>query len=69
MNHKPHTSMSEQFAIAIKQKIKYTVKPVYNSHSLKDQKLVFKTSYCLMQVKTIAECSKECSKGRILQYF
>ena len=30
-----------------------------------DQKLVFKTDYCLMQVKSIAECSK----GSILQYF
>ena len=37
-----------------------TVKPVYNSHSQKDQKLVFKTNYHLMQVK---------SKGSILQYF
>ena len=25
----------------------------------KDQKLVFKTDYCLMQVKSIAECSRE----------
>ena len=31
----------------------------------KDQKLVFKTIYSLMQVKSIAECSK----GSILQYF
>ena len=30
-----------------------------------DQKLVFKTHYHLMQVKSIAECSK----GSILQYF
>ena len=41
------------------------IKPVQNDHSQKDQKLVFKTSYCLMQVKSIAECSK----GSILQYF
>ena len=41
------------------------VKPVYNGHSQKDKKLVFKTKYCLMQVKSIAECSK----GSILQYF
>ena len=35
-------------------------------HSQKDQNLVFKTNYRLMQVKSIAECSK----GRsILQYF
>ena len=42
-----------------------TVKPVYNGHSQKDIKLVFKTNYCLIQVKSIAECSKE----SILQYF
>ena len=36
-----------------------------NSHSQKDQKLFFKTNYRLMQVKSIAECSK----GSILQYF
>ena len=45
--------------------VPYTVKPVYNGHSQKDQKMVFKTNYRLMQVKNIAECSK----GRILQYF
>ena len=33
-----------------------TVKP--EGHSKKDQKLVFQTNYCLMQVKRIAECSK-----------
>ena len=33
--------------------------------TLKDKKLVFKTNYPLMQVKTIAECSKR----SILQYF
>ena len=31
----------------------------------KDRKLVFKTNYGLMQVKSIAECSE----GSILQYF
>ena len=31
-----------------------TVKPVYNGHSQKDQKLVSKTNYRLMQVKSIA---------------
>ena len=35
-----------------------TVKPVLNGHSQKDRKLVFKTNYHLMQVKSIAECSK-----------
>ena len=44
---------------------KDTVKPVQNSHSQRDQKLVFMTNYRLMQVKSIAECSK----GSILQYF
>ena len=44
--------------------IKCVVKPVLNSHS-KIPKLVFKTDYPLMQVKSIAECSKGCS----LQYF
>ena len=33
-----------------------TVKPVLSGHS-KDQKLVFKNNYRLMQVKSIAECS------------
>ena len=33
-----------------------TVKPVLSNHSKKDQKLVFKTNYRLMQVKSIAEC-------------
>ena len=42
-----------------------TVKPVQNGHSLKDQTMVFKAYYRLMQVKSIAECSK----GSILQYF
>ena len=36
---------------------KYTVKPVLSSHS-KDHKIDFKTDYCLMRVKSIAECSK-----------
>ena len=40
-------------------------KPVLSGHSKKTKNLVFKTDYCLMQVKSIAECSK----GSILQYF
>ena len=43
----------------------YTVKPVLSGNSQKDQKLGFQTNYRLMQVKSIAECSK----GSILQYF
>ena len=35
-----------------------TVKPILNDHSQNDQKLVFKTNYHLMQIKSIAECSK-----------
>ena len=34
------------------------VKPVIGSHSKRRPKLVFKTDYHLMQVKSIAECSK-----------
>ena len=33
----------------------YTVKPVLSGHSKRRPKLVFKTNYCLMQVKSIAE--------------
>ena len=43
----------------------YPVKPVLSGHSKRRLKLVFKTDYRLMQVKSIAECSK----GSILQYF
>ena len=42
-----------------------TVKPVLSGHSQKDQKQGFKTFYHLIQVRSIAECSK----GSILQYF
>ena len=35
-----------------------TVKPVLWDHSNRRPKLGFKTDYCLMQVKNIAECSK-----------
>ena len=45
--------------------VAYRVKPVLSGHSKRRQKLVFKTDYRLMQVKSIAECSK----GSILQYF
>ena len=44
---------------------KNTVKPVLSGHSERRSKLAFKTNYPLMQVKSIAECSK----GSILQYF
>ena len=53
------------FIVHLYLKILHTVKPVLNSHSQKDQNLVFKTNYRLMQDKSIAECSK----GSILQYF
>ena len=42
-----------------------TVKSVLSNHSKGRPKLFFKTDYRLMQVKSIAECSK----GSILQYF
>ena len=35
-----------------------TVKPVLSGHSKIDKKLTSKTDYRLMQVKSIAECSK-----------
>ena len=35
-----------------------TVKSVLSNHSKRRPKLVFKTNYHLMQVKSIAECSK-----------
>ena len=34
-----------------------TVKPCVTVTLKKDRKLIFKTHYCLMQVKSIAECS------------
>ena len=43
----------------------YTVKPVLSGHSKRRPKLVFKTGFRLMQVKSIAECSP----WSILQYF
>ena len=53
--------------IFIKTLQKSTVKPVQNGHSqtYMYQKLVFNTNYRLMQVKSIAECSKR----SILQNF
>ena len=57
--------MSLFYGIVISVLSNMTVKPVRNGHSQKDQKLVFKTNYSLMQVKSIAECSK----GSTLQYF
>ena len=35
-----------------------TVKSVLSSHSKRRQKQVFKTNYSIMQVKSLAECSK-----------
>ena len=35
-----------------------TVKPVLSGHSKIDHQLLFKMDYSLMQVKSIAECSK-----------
>ena len=45
--------------------VTWTVKPVLSRHSKRRSKLVFKTDYRLMQVKSIAECSE----WSILQYF
>ena len=46
-------------------RIKWILVAVYSKTCVKDLKLVFKTNCPLMQVKSIAECSK----GSILQYF
>ena len=46
-------------------KIKTTIK----GHSKRRQKLVFKTDYRLMQVKSIAECSKGGYKRLANMYF
>ena len=46
-------------------KVPYTVEPVLSGHTKRIPKLVFKTYYRLMQVKSFAECSK----GSILQNF
>ena len=47
-----------------------TVRPVANSHSQKDQQLVFKINYRLMQVTTVLQNpGADCPKGSILQYF
>ena len=56
--------LMQPFGVLYERDSKFTVKPVLNGHSQKDRKLVFKTNYRLMQVKSIAECSK----GSILQY-
>ena len=37
----------------------HTVKPVFTANLKKDRKLVFKTNYRLMQVKSITECLRE----------
>ena len=43
----------------------HTVKPVLSGHSKRIPSLILKTEYRLMQIKSIAECSK----GSIMQYF
>ena len=67
---------NEKYIINCTSEFQYS-KTCVNSHSKKDWKLVCKTNYCLMQVKSIAECSKgslmqvksiaECSKGSLMQ--
>ena len=67
-------SAEKDYDIMLKSKVKeggqkvntfITVKPVLSDHSKRRSKLVFKTNYCLMQVKSTSECSR----GSILQYF
>ena len=43
----------------------HTVKPVFSGHSKRMTKLVIKADYCLMKVKSIAECSKISSCYRV----
>ena len=43
--------------ISITTRSSSTVEPMYSDYSLKDHKLGFMTNYCLMQVKSIADCS------------
>ena len=59
------TEFDEEPVIVVHYLHVYTVKLVLSGHSKRPQKLVFNTNYCIMQVKSIAECSK----GSILQYF
>ena len=52
----PQSPMSDPFSDgSSKEANGGTVNPVYNGHSQKDGKLVFKTDYRLMQVKSVAE--------------
>ena len=44
--------------ILVREEINSTVKSFLNGHSQKYQKLVFKTDYSIMKIKSIAECSK-----------
>ena len=49
--------------------LELSVKTVLSSHSKYEQKMIFfKTDFCLMQVKSIAECSKM-EHSAILQTF
>ena len=40
------------------QPYKSTIKPVLSGHSKRTQKMIFNTDYRIMQVKSIAECSR-----------
>ena len=60
-----HYSHTLRYWCKWKLKTKYTVKPVLSGHPKRTPKLDFNSDYRLMQVKSIAECSK----GSILQYF
>ena len=76
----PSTHMCNDFKLwhkvnwwYVQQRLLFTLEKRYDLYSktclkrpLKKKNLAFKTDYCLMQVKSIAECSK---RGSILQYF
>ena len=52
-------SLTKSFLDFITGKFDGTVKPVLSSHSKEDQRLVFKTDQCLMQVKVLQNAQRE----------
>ena len=51
-----YLTLSDQGKILLKKLPTNKVEPVLSGHSKRRSKLVFKIDYCLMQVKSIAEC-------------
>ena len=59
------THLNHHGLLQVSEFFKSTVKPVLSGHSKVHKTMVLNTDHGLMQVKSIAECSK----GGILQYF